>query len=166
MARATVSLLLATAVALLLIGVGSGNARSGVAGLGAGTTGACTADATKILVREFVLDYARARITAVDRLWAPAPRFQWFSTRAPGARLGRSAYDRSTLARYFRARMRAHERLRLIRLGAGYESARAIVNFAGRLLRSADDIAPRPPQDFKGAADCISGRPRLIVWSM
>ena len=38
-----------------------------------------------------------------------------------------------------------------------------IVNFSGKVVRSADDIRPRPPQDFKGAADCVSGRPTLIV---
>ena len=61
---------------------------------------------------------------------------------------------------------RAHEKLRLVQLGAGYDGTRGIVNFAGRLVRSADDIAPRGPQGFKGAADCLSGRSLLIVWSM
>jgi hypothetical protein len=65
------------------------------------------------------------------------------------------------------ARQGAHERLRVTRLGAGYDPQRRIVNFAGKLVRSADNIRPRrPPQDFKGAADCVSGQPTLIVWSM
>ena len=37
---------------------------------------------------------------------------------------------------------------------------------AGKLVRSADDLPPGPPQDFKGASDCRVGRLRVIVWSM
>jgi hypothetical protein len=146
----------------LLVGVGSGSAPARTAPAQAG----CTADATKTLVRTFVRDYGGGRIGAADRLWAPAGRFKWFSTNAPGARLGARAYNRGTLAGYFRERARVHETLRLVKLGAGYDPARGIVNFAGRLVRSADDITPRPAQNFKGAADCVSGRPLLIVWSM
>jgi hypothetical protein len=130
------------------------------------TSAGCTAAATKGLIHTFVRDYGRGRIGVVDGLWAPAPRFKWFSTLAPGARLGVRAYDRKTLVGYFRARARVHEQLHLVKLAAGYDPARRIVNFAGKLVRSADDIAPRPPQPFKGAADCVSGRPLLIVWSM
>jgi hypothetical protein len=127
----------------------------------------CSADATRVLVHSFVRDYSAGRVAAINRMWAPAPRFQWFSSGKPGARLGGPAYVRSTLARYFRSRVRMHERLRLTELGAGYDPARDIVNFAGKLVRSADDIRRRrPPQAFKGAADCVSGRPTLIVWSM
>jgi hypothetical protein len=127
----------------------------------------CTADATRTLVHSFVRDYSAGRVAVINRMWAPAPRFQWFSAGKPGARLGRPAHVRSTLARYFRSRVRVHERLRLTVLGAGYDPARDIVNFGGKLVRSADDIRPRrPPHDFKGAADCVSGRPMLIVWSM
>jgi hypothetical protein len=127
----------------------------------------CSADATRVLVHSFVRNYSAGRVAAINRMWAPVPRFQWFSTRRPGARLGRAAYVRSTLARYFRLRVRVHERLRLTELGAGYDPARDIVNFGGKLVRSADDIRQRqPPQNFKGGADHVSGRPTLIVWSM
>ena len=127
----------------------------------------CTADTAKALVRAFVRNYSAGRVAVINRMWAPEPRFRWFSSGKPGARLGRAAYVRSTLAGYFRARVRVHERLRLTNLRAGYDPARAIVNFSGKLVRSADDIRPRrPPHDFKGAADCVSGRPTLIVWSM
>jgi hypothetical protein len=127
----------------------------------------CTADATRVLVHSFVRDYSAGRVAVINRMWAPEPRFQWFSTGKPGARIGLDAYVRSNLARYFRSRVKVHERLRLTELGAGYDPARDVVNFAGKLVRSADDIRPRrPPHDFKGAADCVSGRPTLIVWSM
>jgi hypothetical protein len=117
-------------------------------------------------VRTFVRTYSGGRVSVIVRLWAPEPRFRWFSTGPPGARLGRRAYDRSTLAGYFRTRVRKHERLRLAYLRAGYDPRRKVVDFSGKLVRSADDLRPRPPQDFKGAADCVSGRPSLIVWSM
>jgi hypothetical protein len=136
-------------------------------GTGARASGGCTADATRALVQSFVRNYSAGRVAVINRMWALEPRFQWFSSGKPGARLGRPAHVRSTLARYFRSRIRVHERLRLTELGAGYDPARDIVNFAGKLVRSADDIRPRrPPHDFKGAADCVSDRPMLIVWSM
>jgi len=126
----------------------------------------CTADATTTLIHAFVRNYAAGRVATIDRQWAPAPRFQWFSAGPPGARLGARAYARATLAGYFRSRVRVHERLRLTRLRAGYDAKRDIVNFSGKLVRTGDDIGSRPAQDFKGAADCVSGRPLFIVWSM
>lgn len=131
-----------------------------------GRTDACTAATTKALVRSFVANYDEGHVQAIDRMWAPEPYFQWFSTRAPGARLGAQAYDRATLSAFFRARVHVHEHLKLTQLGAGYDPTRNIVNFAGYLLRSADDIHSTTPHPFKGAADCGSGNPSLIVWSM
>jgi hypothetical protein len=126
----------------------------------------CTADATRVLVQRFVRGYGAGQVAAIDRLFAPKPRFLWFSTGPPGARLGPRAYIRSTLAAYFRSRVRVHERLRIVELHAGYDANRNIVNFSGKLVRSADDLPPTPRHDFKGAADCASGHASLIVWSM
>ncbi len=81
--------------------------------IGSGPEVGCSADTTKALVRKFVRNYNDGRVAAIDRLWAPEPRFQWFSTGPPGARLGSHAYNRATLAAYFRARERVHERIRL-----------------------------------------------------
>ena len=149
---------LAAAVALLVGGAGVAHG---------GEQMACTADTTKAFVHSFVRNYSAGHVAVINRMWAPEPRFQWFSTGKPGARLGRAASVRSTLAGYFRSRVRVHERLRLTDLRAGYDPARGIVNFSGKLVRSADDIRPRrSPHDFKGAADCVSGHPTLIVWSM
>ena len=128
--------------------------------------GACSASATRTLVRSFVSNYSRGRVATIDRFFAPATRFLWFSSGSPGARLGPPSHVRATLAAYFRARVRVHERLRLTALRAGYDPAREIVNFGGKLVRSADDIRSRRPHDFKGAADCRAGVPRFIVWSM
>jgi hypothetical protein len=126
----------------------------------------CTADATKAVVRSFVADYNAGRVAAIDRLWAPEPYFQWYSTIGPGRRLGSKAYDRATLAGYFRARVRLHEKLVVTKVGAGYDATRNLVNFAGKLIRSADDLRATAPKDFKGAAACRPAGPALIVWSM
>jgi hypothetical protein len=126
----------------------------------------CTVAATKQLVQAFVANFNHGRVDAAVRAWAPAPRFQWYSTTRPGKRLGSASKDRSTLASYFRSRTRMHERIRLTEFGAGYDPKRKIVNFGGKLIRSADDASDTPtPRDFKGAADCRTGDPRLIVWS-
>jgi hypothetical protein len=136
-------------------------------GTGAHASSACSAATTKTVIRSFVRNYSSGRVAVINRMWAPEPRFRWFSSGKPGARLGPPAYVRSTLVRYFRSRVRVHERLRLTELRAGLDPATRIVNFSGKLVRRADDIRPRrPPQDFKGAADCLVGRPTLIVWSM
>jgi hypothetical protein len=148
-----------------VLGVVLGCVVAGASSDAVGAAGGCTAGATRAVVHEFVGDFNTGRVSRIGALWAPAPRFQWYSTIAPGRRLGAAAEDRSTLAAYFRVRARLHERIRLTKLGAGYDPKRNIVNFGGRLVRSADDLRPTP-HDFKGAADCVSGRPLLIVWSM
>ena len=61
--------------------------------------------ATKALVHSFVAGYNSGRVSAIDRLWAPEPYFQWYSTIGPGSRLGSKAYDRTTLDAYFRTRV-------------------------------------------------------------
>jgi hypothetical protein len=133
----------------------------------------CSAAATEALVHQFVGDFNTGRLGRIDHLWAPAPRFQWYS--AP-RRYGDASKKRATLIAYLRTRTHEHERILLIQLGAGYDPRRKLVDFGGKLTRSADDIrpelvnghnGPRPIQHpFKGAADCVSGHPVLIVWSM
>ncbi len=137
-----------------------------VSAAAAQSTAACNAATTKALVRTFAADYSKGRVAAIDRMFAPEPYFQWFSSNARGgSRLGGKAYDRTTLAAYFRARARVHERIVLARLSAKYDPNRNLVNFGGELLRSADD-APAARHPFKGAAACRPGGPSFIVWSM
>lgn len=142
------------------------SASSGAGSSAEQARGSCTADATKVLVRAFVRGYDNGELRRINRMWAKEPRFQWFSAGPPGARLGERAYDRTTLTSYFRSRAQAQERIRLTKLNAAYDPARGIVNFNGKLVRSAKGTRPQGPKDFKGAADCLSGRPILIVWSM
>jgi hypothetical protein len=128
-------------------------------------SGGCTADATKRVINSFVADYNAGRVLYADRLWAPEPRFQWLSTSGPGAATRRDPYNRATLRSFLRARARVHDRIEIETLGAGYNPRQHTVDFGGKLIRSADDLR-RGRHDFKGAADCVSGRPKLIVWSM
>jgi hypothetical protein len=143
-----------------------GTVRSVMGWSSSGAKVGCTAVTTKALVRKFVRNYDEGHVAVIDRLWAQEPYFQWFSTRAPGARLGAAAYNRSTLVSYFRARVRAHENLRVIKLGAGYDLKANIVNFAGKLVRSVGELPAGVQRHFKGAATCRLDRPLLIVWSM
>jgi hypothetical protein len=131
-----------------------------------GSTAACTATATRATVHRFVADIDRGEASAAAQLFAPEPLFQWYSTRAPGRRLGAQAYDRGTLASYFKTRVRAHEHLRLTKLDARYDAGRHIVNFSGTLVRTADGLRSTSPHWFKGAAACMQFGPSLIVWSM
>ena len=117
----------------------------------------CTAGDGRAVVREFAGAWNRGDVAAAVRLWASEPEFQWLSS---AERSGRRAYDRATLPSYIRSRVRAHERLRILRLGAGYDPARGIVNVAGKLARGGR------AHDFKAAVVCGRGSPRLIVWSM
>jgi hypothetical protein len=126
----------------------------------------CTGSATETIVRRFVADFDAGKAAAAEVLFAPEPYFQWYSARAPGQRLENQAYERSTLRAYFEARVRAHERLQLTRLQARYDAGRKIVNFSGKLIRSADRLHPSAPHWFKGAATCGPYGPMLIVWSM
>lgn len=170
---AKLRLCLAISAAVVLCALSASEAQAvvsrGVTGGGGGGASAseigCGAETTKALVGKFVGDYNAGRVAAAERAWSPAPRFQWFSTIRPGARLGARAKNRTSLAGYFRTRAQVHEQIRLTKLGAGYDAKRNIVHFGGRLVRSADDLWPAL-RDFKGAADCEPGRPYLIVWSM
>jgi hypothetical protein len=151
--------------AVLCFVVAAAAVTSGASRLAAHERG-CTADSTTRLVYGFVASFNRGKVEAAVGVWAPAPRFQWYSTSRPGKRLGSSSMDRSTLASYFRSRARMHEKIQLIQFGAGYDPKRDIVDFGGKLIRRADDASRTPRQrDFKGAADCRSGHPSLIVWS-
>jgi hypothetical protein len=151
---------------LALAGVAAANARPQISVRTGASGTTCTASAAKMLVRTFVRRYDTGDVAAAMHLWAPEPFFQWFSTGPPGARLGASAYQRDTLAGYLRARVHAHERLLVLDLHAGLDPQRSIVNFAGKLVRSAADLSAARRHDFKGATGCVRGRPMLIVWSM
>lgn len=128
----------------------------------------CSAAGVRAAVRSFAAAYSAGRAVSAAKLFAPQPDFRWFSAGPPGSRLGAKSYDRSTLVAYLAGRARRHERLRIVQLAGGlYDERNAAFNFAGKLIRTAaDKSATARPQDFKGAAICLAGQPRFIVWSM
>ena len=72
------------------------------------------ARATASLVPRWIDAYNKGDIRRLDRIFAPAGVFVWYSSPAPGLRLKEAAKDRSTLMPYFLARHRAGDRLRLV----------------------------------------------------
>ena len=124
----------------------------------------CTASEGRLLVVGFIRAFDAGRTTRLDRLFATEPAFQWYSTGKPGARLGRAAYDRSTLMRYFAARHRRGERLRLLWMSRG-GNANGYFHFGFHLLRQARDLPPTA-YEGKGAAVCSESGARIAVWSV
>jgi hypothetical protein len=117
---------------------------------------ACSSDAVASVVRSFLSAYSAGNAAAVDRLFAREPAFQWFSMRGPQARLGRKAYDRSTIRAYVLRRHRHHERLTEVLIQG---------NLRFILVRSADDYG-RHQVEGKGDVRCAGGTAKLIVWSI
>jgi hypothetical protein len=77
------------------------------------------------------------------------------------------SYDRATTLRYFRARHRQRESLRLTRFKFNGVSG-GFGHFEYSLTRRARDLADGAPERYhgKGAASCTGFTPRLAVWSM
>src|SRR5919198_1217473 len=90
----------------------------------------CTPDEAHTLVLNFTRAFNAGKIARLDKLWAKddhdgdaaTPSFQWYSTGKPGARFGADADNRATLMRYFAARHRKGERLRLVWMSHGGNS--------------------------------------------
>jgi hypothetical protein len=125
-------------------------------------------------VRQGIVAFTRAfnagDIRMLDSLFARKdghgrPGFQWYSTGAPGARLGSAATNRSTLMPYFAARHRAHERLRLLQLHGGKADDNAYADFTFHILRQARGFRPTAFEG-KGASICSRYGARIAVWSV
>jgi hypothetical protein len=127
----------------------------------------CTEREARTAVTRFVAELNRGDLRALDRRFAPAERFEWYSTNAPGERFNAAAKNRATLIPYFKARHARHERLTLRRFkfnGAGAQ--RRDGNFEYTLTRRADDLRPTR-YEGKGALFCHRGpRDQIFVWSM
>lgn len=117
------------------------------------------------MLRSFVAAFDRGSFAKLDALFAAEPAFQWYSSPAPGRRLGAEAKRRDTLIPYFRRRHAEGDRLRLLAFHWNGMSSHWS-NFAFDLRRS----EPRGDGWFrtegKGAAVCDEGDPRLIVLTL
>lgn len=130
-----------------------------------GTESACTVTTVRKLISQFVRAFNAGDQPTLKRLWARQGHgFDWYSTDAPGQRIGSTARDRSGLERYFAGRHAAGERLRLTSFQFNGNTA-GYGNFQYTLIRRADDLAPTAYAG-KGAAICTSTRSMLGVWSM
>jgi hypothetical protein len=133
--------------------------------VGADARAASCAQRTQANVRAYVAAYNRGDTRRLDRLFAPATDFQWYSSPAPGLRLREASKDRSTLAAYFTGRHRTGDRLRLKRFRFNGSNG-AVGNFEMTLRRRAPGF--RAGRWFtvsgKGATLCRSGR--IIVVSL
>ena len=158
-ARNTV-LTVAIAAALLL---GEGAQAEAIRGGSPAVERECTASETRQLVRTSVSAFNRGDSAQLNRLFAPASRFKWYSTGGPGRRLGSAAHKRGTLIHYFAARHAERERLTLIGWRGG-GNANGYFHFQFLLIREARDLRPMPYQG-KGAAICSSAN-TIAVWSM
>jgi hypothetical protein len=123
----------------------------------------CTAAQVRSLVTHHIAAFNAGDRAALDRLWEH-DRFVWYSTQAPGERLGEEAKRRSTLVRYFASRHARHEHLRLrsFRFN-GFSNSYG--HFEYRLWRDADEVTTPIAVLGKGAATCGETR-RIAVWSM
>ena len=124
----------------------------------------CAPGDAQRVVQRYVRAFNAWNVPALDRAFAPAAYFNWFSTGAPGRRLGPAAYDRSTLVPYFRARHRAGEHLRLVRFSGG-GNANGYSHFQFFIERRARALRPTV-YEGKGAAICAASGDSISVWSV
>ena len=124
----------------------------------------CASGESRALVVRFVAAFNARNLPALDRIFAPAKSFNWYSTGAPGTRLGPAAYDRSTLMAYFKARHRQGEKLRLVRF-RGNGNSNGYAHFQFFIERRARTLAPTT-YEGKGAAICAASGDTISVWSV
>ena len=126
-----------------------------------GEAPACTAAATKTVVKRFFAAFSAGRVTDLDEFFAPATRFKWYANSVrPARRLDDDALDRDSLLGYLQRRQARHERITVDAVHVNtYREADRSGNFSMQLRRTADDI-PGGPQLLggKGAVDCDSQR--------
>jgi ketosteroid isomerase-like protein len=126
----------------------------------------CNEQGSRELVARFITAFNRGDVRRLDAVFARGMWWRWYSVgTAPGKRIQRTAYNRTTLIKYFRARHKQHERLRLLSFQYNGRSD-GYVHFQYELLRSADDMRAPLPRTYvgKGAISCWAGR--IAVWSM
>jgi hypothetical protein len=122
---------------------------------------ACTAAATKAVVKRFFAAFSAGRVTQVDEFFAPGTRFRWYANSVrPARRLDADALDRDSLLGYLQRRQTRHERITVDTVHVNtYREADRSGNFSMLLRRTADDIpGGRQLPGGKGAVDCDSQR--------
>ena len=127
----------------------------------------CTDSASRQLVESFISGFNQGDTAELDRLFS-SDVFEWYSTDAPGQRVGQAAKDRTGLMSYFAERHRGHEQLKLESFqfnGASAGGLGTVGNFEFELTRMADGLAPTA-YGGKGGIACWSNPHTILRWSM
>jgi hypothetical protein len=120
----------------------------------------CTATRIETLVERFVVAFNSGDLEQLDAIFAAREQFRWYTTDAPGKRLGGTRGD---LMGYFERRHLKHEHLQLQAVNFNGNSD-GFGHFAYRLVRRASDLEPT---DYHGKGAAICGATDVIVvWSM
>jgi hypothetical protein len=115
------ALALSLTLALMLGASGAAENQAMAASFALGAP-SCSDSASRQLVDSFISGFNRGDTAELDRLFSPDV-FEWYSTDAPGARVGQQASDRAGLMAYFAERHREHEQLQLESFQFNGESA-------------------------------------------
>ena len=125
----------------------------------------CTAEEVRLLVDRFLHAFNVGDQGLLQQLWSQEGQgYDWYTTDAPGQRIGPAASDRATLMSYFADRHTRREELRLTSFRFNGNSA-SYGNFEYTLLRQADDLTPTA-YGGKGGAVCNASPRTIGVWSM
>jgi len=126
----------------------------------------CSKQASQKTFERFIYAYNEGNLERLNSLFAKDPKFQWYSTGAPGPRSGEASFQRGTLTRYFRARHDIHDQMTFLSFRFNGRSSRWS-DFGFQLNRKADDFngGSRFVSLGKGAIECSTGRPKIMVMS-
>ncbi len=127
----------------------------------------CSSAETRAALISFVTAFNRGDFARLDSLFASEPAFEWYSSEAPGQRLGTKAKRRTTLIGYFRMRHANGDRLGLGSFGFNGNSRR-YGNFEMTIRRKAQGYMRGAwfQQLSKGAAICDGKTVQFIVMSL
>lgn len=134
----------------------------------------CTRGMAAASVLEFVTAFNAGDQRRLNRVFADAPLFKWYSvTRSVSEHF--VVHSKAALLPYFAERHGRNEGQAIMQFRYGgtsrtYVGNRSYLvgNFTYRLLRWADDIGGGRHERYvgKGVVRCTSGGARLMVWSM
>jgi hypothetical protein len=153
------------ALPIVVVAIGVAASTSSLAGTHVSSARSCDGERVRRVVVSFISAFNRGDRTRLQGLWSRSD-FQWYSvTRTQASHY--VTHDRATMLRYFAARHRHLERLRLVRFEFNGVSG-GFGHFEYSLTRRARDLAGGVPEGYhgKGAVTCGAFAPRLAVWSM
>lgn len=127
----------------------------------------CTKAETRSALVSFVRAFNAGDDRQLNRLFAGRSWFRWYSSSAPGVRVGAQAQQRRTLIGYFKQRHAQRDRIRLSSFRFT-GNANGYGNFTWKLERSAADFRAGAwfVTEAKGAVICWDADARFIVLSI